>query len=211
MACVRYRNPWCRRSCEYSASGCRTSKCSTPLFSAAPTARPKSSRKSKTLIPRFCCTLPEARGLIRSRSHTMGLARGTPDGPRARFPFESALQLPLGDFNETFGKVDRLEGRLFCRYPPRLHRVGSDVIPAASDGKCQQNIAELALRVCRRPTPGSLGPQQIVHSHMHTKHAGAQVNQSFRSFDQCRQNVGGERFARAIRPHGLARSVAGPP
>jgi hypothetical protein len=87
----RYRNPWCRRSCEYSASGCRTSKCSTPLFSAAPTARPKSSRKSKTLIPPFCCTLPEARGLIRSRSHTMGLARGTPDGPCARFSLRECI------------------------------------------------------------------------------------------------------------------------
>jgi hypothetical protein len=27
------------------------------------------------------------------------------------FPFESALQLPSRDFNETFGKVDRLVGR----------------------------------------------------------------------------------------------------
>jgi hypothetical protein len=58
-------------------------------------------------------------------------------------------------------------------------RVGFDVFPAASDGKCQQNITQLALGVSRRAAPGSLGPEQIVHLRTHAAmHAGAQVNQS---------------------------------
>src|SRR4029077_1468683 len=64
---------------------------------------------------------------------------------------------------------------------------------AASDGKCQQNIAQLALRVSRRAAPGSLGSEQIVHTRTHAAmHAGAHINQSLRSFDQRRQNVGRE-------------------
>ena len=78
-----------------------------------------------------------------------------------------------------------------CRYPSRLQRVGFDLCPAASDGKCQQNIAQLALRVGRRATPGSLGPEQIVHPRTNAAmHAGAYIDQSLRSFDQCRQDVG---------------------
>ena len=80
------------------------------IIGAAPTARPKSSRKSRTLIPADLLPATGSQRVDRSLSDTMGLAPGTPDGSRARFPFESALQLPSRDFNETLGKVGRLVG-----------------------------------------------------------------------------------------------------
>ena len=52
---------------------------------------PKVIAQIEDFDPRFCCTLPEARGLIRSRSDTMGLAPGTPDGPRARFSLRECI------------------------------------------------------------------------------------------------------------------------
>jgi hypothetical protein len=62
-------------------------------------------------------------------------------------------------------KIIRRRGAAhLCRYPSRLQRIGFDVFPAARDGKCQQDIAQLALRVSRRATPGPLAPEQIVHT-----------------------------------------------
>src|SRR5215472_9522830 len=77
--------------------------------------------------------------------------------------------------------VGRSGAAHLCRYPSRLQSIGFDVFPAASYGKGEQNIAKLALRVCRKATPGSLNPEQIVHVRSHAAVcAGADIDETSR-------------------------------
>src|SRR5580693_3268862 len=68
-----------------------------------------------------------------ARSRQLVLARGKP-----RLGYASLMQI-----------VRRRRAAHLSLYPSRLQCVGFDVFPAASDSKCQQNIAQLALRVSR--------------------------------------------------------------
>ncbi len=83
------------------------------------------------------------------------------------------------------------------RDPPRLQRIRQHTWPKAGNGEGQHGIMQLAFGVGPRPIPAPLAPEDVVHVGVCVLvHARAQIDQSLRPFDQCREDIGGERVDR---------------